>query len=69
MCTISGMKICPRCKGSTTIKGKDCEVCKGSGVLTHNGEYVSYEDGTRFYDWWQEQIHNETHSKKESLTR
>lgn len=53
--TASGMMICPTCQGSMAVKGRTCRVCRGSGVLTKDGEFVSYEEELEFYDWWEEQ--------------
>ena len=43
------MMVCPRCHGSTwDPDGGDCRTCGGTGALTAKGEYVEYDEASRF---------------------
>jgi hypothetical protein len=44
-----GMMVCPRCHGSTwDPDGGDCRVCGATGALTTKGEWVDYDEASRF---------------------
>lgn len=55
MDNVAGMKICPRCQGSTWVDGKDCPVCEATGALDNQGNPVDYEEASWFVRWYFEQ--------------